>query len=81
MWLDIRLPIGILFFVLGGILVIFGFIRDPSLYRQSLGINVNLIWGAVLLAFGLLMFLLGRRGTRVAKRDAEASRPQSPAGQ
>jgi hypothetical protein len=27
------------------------------MYRHSLGININLIWGAVLLVFGALMLL------------------------
>jgi hypothetical protein len=30
---------------------------------QSLGINVNLDWGVVLLIFGATMFYLGIRGT------------------
>ena len=64
MWLDIRLPLGILFAALGAILALFGFFSDPSLYQQSLGINVNLIWGLVLLAFGIGMYLLGQRGRR-----------------
>jgi hypothetical protein len=61
MGLDIRIPVGLMFAVVGAILVAFGVISDPSIYRISLGINVNLWWGAVLLAFGLVMFLLGRR--------------------
>ena len=71
MWLDIRLPIGILFSALGVILAVFGLFSDPSLYEQSLGINVNLIWGLVLLAFGIGMFLLGRRGKLRAKGDTK----------
>ena len=76
MGIDIRLPLGILFLLLGSILVIYGVASDRSLYGQSLGINVNLYWGVVLLAFGALMFALSRRGARTAAR-AE-SIPQSP---
>jgi hypothetical protein len=35
---------------------------DAELYRHSLGLNVNLWWGLVLLAFGVVMLLLGRSG-------------------
>jgi hypothetical protein len=59
--IDIRLPLGILFLLLGLTLVIYGAVSDPSLYQQSLGINVNLYWGVVLLIFGAMMFILSRR--------------------
>ena len=61
MGLDIRLPIGILFTLLGVMLVIFGVAGDPTVYQKSLGININLIWGAVLAVFGGLMWYFGRR--------------------
>jgi len=66
MGIDIRLPLGILFLLLGSILVIYGLAGDPSLYQQSLGINVNLYWGVVLVVFGALMFALSRRAARAA---------------
>ena len=61
MRLDIRLPIGLLFAVLGLLLLVYGAFSDPSIYQRSLGINVNLGWGAVMEAFGVTMFLFGRR--------------------
>lgn len=61
MGLDIRLPIGMLFTIFGIMLIVFGVFSNPSLYAQSLGINVNLIWGVVLLLFGSIMFFLGAR--------------------
>ena len=61
MQLDVRWPIGLLFAALGAILIVFGAFSDRALYQRSLGINVNLIWGVVMLAFGALMLLLGRR--------------------
>lgn len=64
MGIDIRIPIGMLFTALGLILAIFGAVSNSSLYQRSLGINVNLGWGLVLLGFGILMLLLGRRGMR-----------------
>ena len=36
--------------------------RDaPEIYAKSMGVNVNLTWGAIMFAFGLIMFLVGRR--------------------
>ena len=76
MGIDIRLPLGILFLLVGSVLVVYGAASDPSLYRQSLGINVNLYWGVVLLAFGALMYALSRRAARGEVRTKNT--PQSP---
>jgi hypothetical protein len=67
MGIDIRLPIGMLFSILGIILTIFGAIGDKSRYSQSLGVNVNLWWGIVLIVFGVIMLMLSRRGSGVSK--------------
>lgn len=64
MRLDIRLPIGILFTLVGLLVAGYGMLSDPAIYQRSLGYNVNLVWGLVLLGFGVLMLVLGRRGTR-----------------
>jgi hypothetical protein len=61
MGLDIRLPIGLMFAVLGLLLSGYGMLADRAIYAKSLGINVNLEWGLVLLAFGIIMLLLARR--------------------
>lgn len=61
MELDIRLPIGLLFGILGLLLVGYGLLSDPAIYARSLGMNVNLGWGLVLLAFGAVMLFLGRK--------------------
>lgn len=58
MGLDIRLPIGMLFLLIGAVLVVFGAFADPSIYARSLGYNVNLWWGGFLVAGGLVMLLL-----------------------
>ena len=63
MGIDIRIPIGMLFSALGAILTLFGALGDKARYAQSLGIDVNLWWGIVLLAFGIVMLTLGRRAT------------------
>ena len=58
MRLDIRWPIGGLFTITGALLVIYGLVSDPAIYEKSLGINVNLWWGVVLVVFGLAMLVL-----------------------
>jgi multisubunit Na+/H+ antiporter MnhG subunit len=72
MQLDIRLPIGLMFTLLGAMLTGFGFVTDKSFYQRSLGINVNAWWGLVMLVFGVVMFLLGRRGTATARLTEES---------
>jgi hypothetical protein len=64
MGLDIRIPIGLMFTVLGTLLTGYGAIADRAIFAKSLGINVDLIWGAVLLAFGLAFVIAGRRSIR-----------------
>ena len=59
--LDLRFPIGGMFTIVGALLTGFGLISDTAIYARSLGINVNLWWGLVLLAFGLLMLGLAIR--------------------
>lgn len=61
---DLRLPIGIMFSLYGAMLVIYGLISDKAIYERSLGININLVWGGVMLAFGLVMFWLARCGAK-----------------
>ncbi len=73
MRLDIRLPIGLMFTLLGTLLAVFGLIGDKSVLQRSLGINVDLWWGLVMLVFGVVMFVLGRRGTATAQLAEESS--------
>ncbi len=63
MGLDIRIPVGLMFAILGMLLAGFGLVGDKTVYQRSLGINVNLWWGLVLFVFGVVMFLLGRRSS------------------
>jgi hypothetical protein len=38
------------------------FTRNAAdVYEKSMGINLNLTWGAIMFVFGLIMFLVGRR--------------------
>ena len=69
--LDVRLPIGLMFSIFGVLLAGFGLVSDPKIYAEhSLGINVNLGWGLVLLAFGVTMLAFALRG-----RHARAKQP------
>jgi hypothetical protein len=61
MKLDIRYPIGFLFLTVGAILTIYGMVSGPEIYAaHSLGMNVNLWWGLVLVAFGAVMVGLAK---------------------
>jgi hypothetical protein len=55
MALDLRIPIGLLFSLLGVLLTGYGLVSDRALYQASLGININLWWGLALLVFGVVM--------------------------
>ena len=70
--LDIRLPMGMLFTILGVLLAGYGLVSDQAIYERSLGLNLNLTWGAVILIFGVVMLVFGRRGTS-SSRPAEES--------
>ena len=62
---DLRLPIGILFSLYGLLLAGFGLLgTDKEIYVRSLGININLIWGVVLLIFGVLMLIGAMNGRK-----------------
>jgi hypothetical protein len=74
MGLDIRLPIGSMFLFVGALLTICGAIR-PEI-SHSVGININLTWGLVLLVFGTIMVFLGKRGTRIVKNTALPREPK-----
>lgn len=65
--LDVRLPIGGMFALFGIILVVYGLVSGEAMYQRSLGINVNLWWGLVLLVFGLAMLGLAYRAYRRSK--------------
>ena len=77
MGLDIRIPLGLMFLVTGGLMALYGlFTRGSAIYEKSLDININLIWGALMFVFGLVMYLMGRRPRRVvASHVEETKRP------
>jgi len=68
--MDIRIPIGLLFVVLGAILSILGVftLNDTELYARALGRNINLWTGLLMLVFGSLMLLFPYLGWRKKSR-------------
>ena len=72
MGLDIRLPLGLLFVIIGLLLSGFGAFSDHAIYARSLGINVNLWWGLVMLVTGITLLKLSTRRAPVATPDAES---------
>ena len=62
MGVDIRIPIGGMFALVGLLLAIYGLTtRGDPMYARSLHNNANLWWGLVMLVFGGLMLYLGAR--------------------
>ena len=62
MGLDIKIPIGLMFTILGVILTILGLVTtgDTAMYEQSMGYNINLFSGIIMLVFGCFMLFTSR---------------------
>ena len=60
MGIDIKLPIGLMFSIMGILLTLYGLFTnsDQALYAPSLGININLWSGIGMMVFGGVMLLL-----------------------
>ena len=72
MGLDIRWPIGLMFSLIGAIMLVYGLATgsNKEMYERSLNLNVNLYWGIVLLVFGAWMLMMAFRGKN-AEQDGE----------
>ncbi len=68
--MDIRLPMGLMFTIIGGVIAVFGLVTNGNdMYTEhSLGININLWWGLVMVGFGIVMLLL----TVLAKKSGKS---------
>jgi len=62
MGLDIRLPMGLMFSIIGAVLTVYGVIEPDR--SRALGLNVNLIWGGCIFAFGALLLVACRFGRK-----------------
>jgi hypothetical protein len=58
--IDIRKPIGWLFLIIGILVMGHGFYQPIATKCGALSINLNAIWGAVMLIFGIGMTALSR---------------------
>ena len=61
--LDLRVPSGLFFLILGAIVLAVGLVQ-PDLRAPLTDINVNLYSGIAMLAFGGFLLLLARRAVR-----------------
>ncbi len=62
MGLDIRWPIGLMFTLIGVLLIGYGSLNSADSVR--VGVNINIIWGILLLIFGVLMLVGAGRGRK-----------------
>jgi protein-S-isoprenylcysteine O-methyltransferase Ste14 len=69
--LDIRIPIGALFAIVGAILAIFGLVSDKQIYERSMNININLWWGLFMFAFGVIFLITAFLSMRAAKTNTK----------
>ena len=56
MLFDLRLPLGLLFLAIGLLVAGYGLVGDrATLQAHAAGLNIDLVWGSVMAAFGALM--------------------------
>jgi len=66
MGIDIKLPIGLMFSILGLLLLVYGLITagNQAMYEKSLHVNINLWIGLIMLVFGGIMLFLAYKGRK-----------------
>ena len=69
---DLRLPLGLMFTLFGAMLSIYGLTSDKAMYEKSLGMNINLGWGLVMLVFGVIMLVVALRSRGQGGNDPKA---------
>ena len=69
MGLDVRLPVGLMLGIMGVLLLGYGLLGDRSIYARSLGLNINAIWGSVLLVVAAVLLILASRRPRRAASE------------
>lgn len=62
--LDLRIPMGMMFAMMGAVLAAFGLSvhNRPELAARIPHAGADLWWGVVVLVFGIMLLSLGRRG-------------------
>ena len=59
--LDVRVPIGLLFTLIGLLLTAYGFLEPAAVSAAfTKGGQINMWWGIVMLVFGVFMLLIAR---------------------
>ncbi len=61
---DLKTPLGGLLLFYGVVLVAYGVWGDAANSERSLGININLWWGFVMVVVGAVFFRSGRRAEK-----------------
>jgi hypothetical protein len=63
MGIDVKLPIGLMFSILGFLLTLYGLFTNsnPAMYQKSFGININLWSGIAMLVFGIVLLLFVKK--------------------
>ena len=74
--MDLRLPIGIFFLLVGIIMTAYGVVSPHDIPNITEKVNINLYWGIVLLVFGAPMAVFGWRAE--AKAKAEINKNKKP---
>jgi membrane protein implicated in regulation of membrane protease activity len=80
--LDLRVPIGGLFTGLGVLIGGYGLAThgDAAIYAKSLGININLWWGIIMLVIGVILLVLGMRAEKEHHPSGAVETELSPEG-
>lgn len=67
--MDLRLPIGIFFVLVGMIMIVYGVVSPHDIPNITEKVNINLYWGIVLLVFGVPMTIFGWKAEARAKAE------------
>lgn len=72
---DLRIPMGLMFTFLGVILATWGIKTNDNvaLYARSLGMNINLWWGLILIAFGVTIYIISQRAKRALDEQPKSA--------
>lgn len=66
MGLDIRIPLGLIFLIIGTIMATYGLVtRGSMMYLVSMGVNLNVLWGSALVVFGTAVLIAGWRSRKL----------------
>lgn len=71
-FIDLKLPLGALLTFYGLVLTLYGIVTKPEFYQKSLYLNLNLIWGIIMLVIGVLLLFMAYKTK--AKKHGSAKR-------